>query len=150
MYKAKVIKPNLSHLQPAIMRVAINRALDEVAQKAKQDFEQTVETWEEKPDFVIEGDNLEGRSVYTTDRIYGFVNNGTNVRYATMTPDFRAKTTPKVIGSRSGSGGVHYINKRVPRPGIEARRFDEIIAKKWEAEYPTILQKAVYESSKFS
>lgn len=149
MFKAKVIRPNLSANGVSVLN-AIRGALDEVAEDAKKDFEATVETWERQPEFEITGESIISREVFTQDKIYFFINNGTSVRYATMTPDFQAKTTPRVIGSNRGSGGVHFINRNRPRPGIEARKFDEVIAKKWEKQFPLILQKAVTEATRLS
>jgi hypothetical protein len=60
-----------------------------------------------------------------------------------MTPDFTPKTTPRVIRSGAGSGGVHYINKMRPRPGIEARQWDEVIAKEMREEFPKIAQQEI-------
>jgi hypothetical protein len=100
------------------------------------EFGKTTKTWSWDVPFHHKvdwsGDTLE-ITVYTEDTIYGFVNNGTGIRYATMTEDFSAKTIPGHIGSYHGSGGLAYVNKKVERPGIVARSFDETIAdENWE------------------
>lgn len=69
-------------------------------------------------------------TVDTDNEIYGYLNNGTKVRYATMSKDFESKTEPRFIGSKRGRGEVLYVDTRRPRPGIEGRHFDEEIAKK--------------------
>lgn len=55
-----------------------------------------------------------------------WVGRGTRVRYARMTPDFSAKTRVGFIGSVPGSGGFDKLDM-IPRPGIQARRWDSII-----------------------
>lgn len=122
---------------------AITAAMDESAEKAKELFEETVETWESKPEFIVMGDGATHRYIYTSSQVYGYLNYGTRVRYATMTPGFVAKTSPKVIKSGAGSGGVHFINKSRPRPGIQARRWDEVISAEMQKEFPKIMQEAI-------
>lgn len=88
----------------------------------------TVATWKHSVTFesyiAYRGGNLQ-LGVWTTDRPWNLLNRGTAIRYATMTPDFRAKSIPRVIGSLAGAGGKQYVNRRHPRPGIEARRWTE-------------------------
>lgn len=95
------------------------------------DFKESTRTWSFdvafRHDVRITADGLD-ITVYTDDEIYGFVNNGTSVRYATMSDDFVPKTEPGWIGSGPGAGRMLFVNKKVPRPGIEARHFDELIA----------------------
>lgn len=122
---------------------AVETALDAVSEDARIDFEVTTRTWRHKPDFVMENPGLGERKVYTTDDIYRFVAHGTKVRYATMGKGFRAKTIPEHIYSGPGRGGVAYISRKHPRPGIKARKFDEVIAKKWRDHLPQIMQRAV-------
>lgn len=99
----------------------------------EQQFKKTTRTWRGKPEWVkkirrtpgvIEGD------FYTLSDIYRFISEGTKVRYATMTPDFVAKTVSGWTGSRPGRGGLLFINKNRPRPGIKARLFPETIAQR--------------------
>jgi hypothetical protein len=94
------------------------------------EFGKTTRTWSWSVDFhhdvQINGDGI-NIQVYTYDEIYGFVNNGTSVRYATMSDDFISKTLPWHIGSGAGAGRMLFVNKEVPRPGIDARHFDDAI-----------------------
>lgn len=57
-----------------------------------------------------------------------FLNVGTKVRYATMSPDFSPKTIPRVLRSGSGSGKLAFVSIHKPNPGIDARKFDESVA----------------------
>jgi hypothetical protein len=100
---------------------------------AEVQFQKTTRTWKGKPAWtkkitktplVIEGE------VFTESDIYRYVSEGTRIRYATMTPDFVPKTVSGFIGSRAGRGGLLFVNKRRPRPGIKARQFAESVADK--------------------
>ena len=105
--------------------------------KVRANFMTSVQTWDHKPVFEKEIETVGGWSslvkvigtVSTTDDVYGYINNGTSVRYATMTPNFKAKTKPGRLSAGAGAGGVSYVLRSRPRPGIQARKFDETIAK---------------------
>jgi hypothetical protein len=77
---------------------------------------------------------------------------GTKVRYATMTPDFKPKTQRGVLGSTRGRGGKAFVDKRKPKPGIEAREWTEQIIK--EKRLPQVMkeraQKALEKAAKES
>lgn len=93
-------------------------------------FHRTTATWNHKPEFHIEVVNTQlgfEVSVWTDDRIYHYLDEGTNVRYAKMTDDFEPKTTPGFIGSVPGKGGLAYVDPNHPRPGIVAREFTDTI-----------------------
>lgn len=114
----------------------------------KSDFEKTTRTWNDKPTFIQDKattQKLEAQT-YTNHLIYFFITRGTRVRYATMTPDFSRKTNPRIIGSRRGRGGVAFISRRFPRPGIKAREFDDEIAKRRQPVLVNRLDKAVRDS----
>jgi hypothetical protein len=106
------------------------------------DFETTVDTWASKPKFIIyKGQAM--RIVGTSDSIYRFLNSGTRVRRAVLSPDFRAKTSPGFIGSRRGRGGRVYVSKKVNLPGIKPRKFSNAIQEKWQKQFPIQLQRAL-------
>lgn len=120
----------------------IELSLDEVTASIIVDFKVTTQTWNHK--VIWQTMKEKGiRQVYTDDRIYFFLNFGTRVRYATMSSNFRPKSRVGAIRSNKGSGGLLYISKRRPRPGIAARKWDEAIQKKWEKEYPDLVQRAI-------
>lgn len=99
-----------------------------------------VRTWHEHPDFKYQLYRLENygarlRVIMQTADMhnmykYHWIDKGTDVRYATMTRDFRAKTAPGRRTPHEGQGGLAYVKKSVPRAGIEARQFEETIKKK--------------------
>ena len=92
---------------------ALEDAMDDLADEAKEQFEKTVATWDDAPEFIIRK-NKENRSVTANGkaaRIYDYVDNGTSVRHALMSPDFKAKTRGGVIGSGPGRGGVVFVSR---------------------------------------
>jgi hypothetical protein len=111
----------------------VEKACDDEAHIVIRMFEKTTRTWNHDVEFEYEienNSNVMRVSVYTNDEIYYFIDQGTSVRYATMTKDYFSKSTPGVIGSNRGAGELLYIDKNVPRPGIESRRFTEEIHKR--------------------
>jgi hypothetical protein len=129
------------------MTSSLTRELQREGEIVKRAFERTISTWvadrhwawgtgqEDLPEFEIEtrvlGDEF---SVFvTTDsEVYRFINNGTSVRFATMEKGYKSKSQPRVISSRSGGGAPLYVNKKVPRRGIEARNYVDEIADRRE------------------
>jgi hypothetical protein len=71
-------------------------------------------------------------SVSTDDKVFWWLNDGTQVRYATMTNPFEAKTKVGWLGSQVGVGGKLFVSKKHPRPGIEARKWDEALMEKYQ------------------
>jgi hypothetical protein len=58
---------------------------------------------------------------------WDWLDQGTRVRYATMSKDWRSKTRQKWFGSGRGRGRMLFVNRRRPRPGIEARGWSEAL-----------------------
>ena len=132
--KLELIAP-MPRLSASNLEKTFNNFLDEIAQAMQADYYVTVATWKHKVDFIINDYKEFGREIFTWDDKYMFVNDGTRIRYATMTPNFSAKSRPGSIGSVPGSGGVAFISKKHPRPGIKARSFNLAINIKWEKQY---------------
>ena len=109
---------------------AIEAALDTLAEEAASDFRKTMQTWvSHKSDVYVEQKPYE-RTVYVRDQIYSYINFGTDVRRALLTPDWVSKTQPGVIGSGAGQGLVVAVKRSFNFPGIKARNFDEAIAER--------------------
>jgi hypothetical protein len=125
----------------AILR-AVENTLQASAMDAKIDFDTTTTTWLARPEFKIEK-RVGSRKVFTNDAIYAFLNYGTRVRYATMSPGFRPKTRSRYLGSNVGTGGMVFVRTDIPRPGIDAREFDLAVKEKWDRELPVLLQRAI-------
>ncbi len=130
---------NMARLMPNI----IDAELVSIAEDAKKDFEKTVETWSDKPEFEIEK-RPRSYAVVTDDDKYHFVDKGTRphkipvgeLGFLAFRGSYQAKTTPRVIASRQGgaSGAYSYTTKDIQHPGTEARQFSKIIHAKWEKE----------------
>lgn len=115
---------------------AIRNAHETAGRAGEIMVERTTATWDTAPRVKAEtkgrgGDYVtilkltpEGEAL-----IWHWLNEGTDVRYALMSPDFVAKTVPGRLDSGSGAGGVLMIDMRHPRPGIEARNWTDEIAK---------------------
>jgi len=145
-------------LKPDILLNALRKVDKAEAKFADTQFSLTYKTWSHKPTFTFdfkESSKQMAASTLTSgdgsrDNPYPFVTKGTSVRYATMTDDFSPKSTPKVIGSGGGSGGLLYVDKRRPRPGIKAREYEEEIAKREQPKFEKRGQKALDNAAKKS
>lgn len=164
----KSIKPG-KPFQSSRFRAQMRAAAEKMRPQITADFDKTTATWkpEDKPAFksaVNVGSAAGGRlakvvtgsstgvsiEVLTDSAIYGYLDEGTRVRYATMTPDFQPKTRPRRIASYRGRGGVAYIDRRRPRPGIKAREFSKTIREKWHSRFREHMQAAVDKAARES
>lgn len=126
-------------VKPSVFKSSVFREEMLVAAKAIQkiglaDFKRTTATWTEQPKWsskVDQGASVGGVRIQigTDDPRYGWIDEGTKVRYATMSPDWKSKTQPNVLRSFPGKGKKLFVNKKRPRPGIKARNYTKIIAK---------------------
>jgi hypothetical protein len=119
----------------------MSNALNDVIQTAKRDFEKTVATWSNKPQFDVRrasAAKLEAK-VSTTHEIFTYVVRGTKPHTITarrapalrFQTGFTSKTMPRKITSRRGGrSGPMVSAKTVYHPGTEARDFDIVIAEK--------------------
>lgn len=131
-------------------------ALQEYSSLAANLFEQSAHTWkpEDQPEVAVairqEGQERIIAYIVVEGRVYRFVSEGTDVRYATMSVDFAPKTQPGKIVAGRGSGRLRYVSRQVARPGIKARKFDAEIARRTAKDFKQIaerhLRQAVQES----
>lgn len=127
-------KPNFdARACAANIRARLLKEITREGEIQKRMFERTVRTWSSlsKPVFVVKivkSTNELSVKVSTDSDIYRFISEGTKVRFATMTKNYKPKTRSRVIGSRRGHAGLAFVNKKRPMPGIEAREFKEEIA----------------------
>lgn len=110
---------------------------------SQEDLEQFVSTWEKKPKIKLKAKKKRGNievlagveSKWTKGQkakpedILMFLTRGTDVRYATMSSDFIAKTSYRNLASGTGRGGKLYVSLSQPRSGIKAREIEELIKK---------------------
>jgi hypothetical protein len=151
MIKLNVILPKAMLFNIEALSRIVENTLDGAAKAATVDFEVTTQTWEHKPDFVTNATPGK-RQVYTTDKIYKYVNDGTkphiitakNAKQLVFGVPYGAKTTVQVIGSGQGSKGRTIVRKKsVQHPGNEAREFTVVIAEKWAEQLPVTMQRAI-------
>ena len=166
----KSIKPK--KLKVKAMRLELLNAMRKSGTVIQKDFEETTATWKHKVKFEtlvslmgIGGTKGPTILVSTSDKIYGYVNEGTKAHdiwagyytgkskhKALVFPSgFTAKTKPGRL--RSGAGGssgklVH--TPYVEHPGTEARNFDALIKKKRKKWFKRQMQAAMNKAAKVS
>lgn len=155
----KVIKP--SRLKDDAMRLALLNGMRKVGTQIKQDFEKTTQTWDHKPKFETLVSLSGGPTVLveTNDEIYHYVSEGTKphtirptrARVLAFPGVYNAKTTPGVLEARSGgSSGDMVYTKEVRHPGTQPRKFDELIAKKWQSKFKREMESVMKEVAQAS
>ena len=147
-YKKKPPDPfkRLRRVMAEVEKVLIKHGRQHLTQRGK-----VTRTWkEEKPNHfsTIDIGRDTAKMEITLAGAHGadkwiWLDEGTSVRYATMTPGFIAKTKVRVIGSGAGRGGKMFVNRRFPRPGIAARHFSDEIGKRQTRKLTPALDKAV-------
>lgn len=139
MIVMRAIKP-ATPFKSSVFREEMEKTAATIAKDATADFKRTVATWKDKPKFntVIKTGAAGGgvTITITPDPVtpYLFVDEGTKVRYATMSPDWKSKTEPNVVQAFPGKGKKLFVSKKHPRPGIKARNFTKLIAKTYKTE----------------
>lgn len=103
---------------------AVQRAERAAELEAKNEairlLQKTVTTWKNPPRFYAVK-TQQGFSIWASDKRWFWLDQGTKVRYATMTPGYTPKSKVGVFYSYQGAGRVAYVSKRRPHPGIEPR-----------------------------
>jgi hypothetical protein len=127
------------------LRADIRRANQNTARDIRRELEKTTQTWDHEVKFQQITNVGEWAEVLigTDDKIWKWLDQGTRVRYAHMTSDFEAKTTPDWVGSRPGKGGVAFIDTRHPLPGIKARNWSTILTQKHMPKHKKRVQDAM-------
>lgn len=154
MIAARSIKP-AKPFQSSVFREEIIKAAKEIEKNALADFKKTVANWQHKPKFsakILTGAFAGGVQIQaaTDDAIYDYIDEGTKVRYATMSKDWKSKTEPNVVGTFPGKGKRLFVNKKRPRPGIKARNFTKHIAKTTKAELARVTKNALARAARRS
>lgn len=115
---------------------AVEDALLSLADDAVKEFDKVTNTWNEKAVFVVRPRSM-SVDVVTTDKKFIYLDRGTSVRYAVMSEDFSPKTRVGVLGSSRGRGGMIFVSRRHPKPGIEARGWSALVQAKIQAKFKT-------------
>lgn len=136
-----------------IERQKVRAAMRAQAEMVRRDYEKTTATWEHKPEFTItETDGGTRFTVGTDDKIYGFVTHGTrphiiearNAPVLAFRGGYKAKTTPRVIGSGpGGASGDVMFRQQVHHPGTEARDFERTIQNEAQRTIANNVQRAI-------
>lgn len=147
-FTLRPIRPKGRAVDADRIMAAVKAAMRETAEGARNDFERTTATWENKPSFELI-ETTTGIVVGTDDQIYQYVDEGTRPHIIApkagkalrFMGGHRAKSTPRVIGSGSGGASGPVIIRRgaVQHPGTKARDFTEVISKKAENELPVVM-----------
>ena len=136
-------------------RTRAKKGLHKWAGLFKNEYDKTIATWKVRPIFTIKYESTaEGESaiISTDNNIYRFLHDGTKIRWAIMSADFSAKTTPHVLGSNMGSGrailkGRKAMGKagiQTAMPGIKAREWTQEILRLYETKFQTDMDKIVF------
>ena len=155
-FKFKAILP--PEFKEGVVRVWLLNEIRKINVEIKKDFQRTVATFRKKPKFKSYPPSLAGGviriGVYTNDEHYARLSEGVEAGIRELSPDKKAFRLPAVYAPKTivgvidavhgGESGVSYTRKRIlPWPGIEARKFDELIAEIWEDKLPERLQEAL-------
>ena len=122
---------------------AAEAALQEGGKSIMSDLEGATATWEDKPQFEIQGPFLKGKELSvrvaprTNVEIFTYVNDGTpphmifprKGKFLSYQRDFTPKTHVGSLSSGPGGKSGPYVNRLgVAHPGIEARKFTTVTA----------------------
>lgn len=156
----KAIRPRKTPAYRDNIEREVHEALEEEGEITLRLFERTTRTWVSKPEFKIEvekppykgtgGIRRASVKVFTDDPTYFFLNYGTRIRWAIMSSDFIPKTTPRIIGSKVGAGGVVVVGRKYmqahnipPQPGIQAREWTTEINKRRSKQFHKKMDAAI-------
>lgn len=139
-FAVKAIKPQKMKLDQ--VRKELLNALRAEGRDVKKLYEPTVATWKgDKPFFeiligltgrdasVLVGPNGSKEAL----KKFKFLDEGTRIRWALMSSDWKSKTKPGSLKSGGGRGRVVVVGRkamRKPRPGIKARGWTPMIKKR--------------------
>lgn len=155
----KVIKPK--RMRDDRLRLELLNAMGKVGTAMKKDYERTVRTWNEKPEFETV-ESLKGGPtllVGTDDVVYKYVDEGTkahiirakNAPRLAFPSVYRAKTDPgKLDAHAGGPSGDTVFAVQVQHPGTEPRDFTKIIQEKWEPKFREAMQQAMVRAARES
>lgn len=123
-----------ARIEQAVREYAV-KSLRKSAVKAKEKLLEPTRTWRHSPSVFVKEDYSGGNMsirVVITDEIYGYLDEGTKIRYATMSKDFQPKTRVGSFNASAGAGYLHYVDKRVPKKGIDARGWTSRVKTEWD------------------
>lgn len=157
-YTGSIVGKSIHAKKPKVdqYRFRMLRALEKLGEGMKKDFEKTVETWEDHPEFVIHMSTTKGLllvEVSTDDEIYAYVDGGTEEHiieaaiapYLVYKKGYTPKTVPRVLSSGPSSyAGPTRRRKVVIHPGTEPRNFAEVVQEEWTPRAKKFLEEAIH------
>ena len=133
-WTVKAIKPK--KLRIDAVRLELLNALRAEGKVQREKLEQTTATWKgDKPDFEsLIGLDKGNASVATGPtgnekgvKKWGWLNEGTAVRHAVMSKDWRSKTSRRNFRSGAGAGRMVHVSRKINQPGIKAREWTKLL-----------------------
>ena len=150
----KTIQPRVLNVKE--MNDSLSRGMKKSRDKMLQMFKRTTKTWKHKVTFeTAMGETFGNRfvSVWTSDKIYEYVDKGTQEHIILPKKPggvlafrgvYKAKTTPGVLDAHGGgSSGPTIFSRGVIHPGTEARGFSELIQGEMEKEFEETMGEAL-------
>lgn len=136
----------------------LTQELTKAADRGKEDMQTTTVHFETvAPNFTTTVLNPTTVEVGPEDtfggQIWFYLDQGTLVRYATMTKDpvYNSKTSPNTLRTHSNNPGkMAYVNTRRPRPGIKARGWTSWIASFRGKQFQRRMTKAMLSEQRLS
>lgn len=119
-------------------KAAMTTLLNQEVRLAQTQFKRTTATWNKKPVFSIVSVSTYIKRVVTSDKIYSYINFGTdahiivprNAPVLKFKAPYVARTSPGSISSgQSSAGPTPVVAMEVHHPGTKPRNFDEVIAR---------------------
>lgn len=153
MAKGRTIRPK--KLQFNIVARKLLGPLTQVGRAMREDFEATVETWDQKPTFNIKTTastkSIKMR-IWTDDPIWNLLDCGADPHPIDAVQadklvfpyGYQPKTAPDHLWSKEGGEfGDNVYADHVDHPGFEARRWTCAVAEKWDCKIKDLMQCAV-------
>ena len=128
-----------SRMKVDAFRLEALNALRKTGTGVRRDYRKTTRTWKgDKPKFE-QLVSLSGDGPTLVIEVTGgkgalkwfWLDQGTEVRYATMSSDWISKTRPGRLRTVRGRGVMLFVSKSHPRDGIKPRYWTAIIVKTW-------------------
>jgi len=156
VFQLKSIKPQ--RLKVDAIRLELLNELRKQGTATRNELRKATATWSDAPRFEtlisLAGGDASALTgpVGSAQQVSKFVwlDKGTRIRWAVMSSDWQSKTRPGRLNSGPGSGRVVIAGRRAmqsrnirPRPGIEARGWTEMVAKRRKRPYQRAMVKAM-------
>ena len=142
LIKKKKLK--ISQLENKIFRVLLNQA--KINEKRLQQPTKTFTRVEPKITSKLDKSEYSIVTAPLDDddgKIYGYLDKGTEVRYAQLSADWESKTSVGSFNSGKGAGNVLFIDTNNPKPGIEARGWSDLVVDEELPKFTRNTQKAL-------